>query len=184
MTTVTIGSTTYTTYSSLVEADAYFNASTQYAAWAAYSDDAKRRGLVSSTRLIDRQAWQGEKVVASPEQELDFGRTGLYDRAGNSLTGDETLAMAVEASQLLALDLMAGDNLETEAVVDDRIKTMKAGSVMIEKFPLATLGRRFPLDVMELLGFFLNNASALANSIATGTDGEALDIDYALNSGI
>lgn len=186
MATVTIGSSVYIVYSSLSEADEYFNASTQYADWNAFNDDQKRRGLVSGTRLLDRQSWQGTKTeLGSPTQDLEFPRTGLTDCSGTSVASDDTLDLAVEASQLLALDLLDGEELETSTSTEDRTKRIKAGSVEVENFRASIdSATRFPTDVMELIGCFLAGSAAIAGSIATGTDGTALDDDFELNRGI
>ncbi len=184
MATVTIGATTYTTYSDVADADEYFNGSSDFAEWAAFTDDEKARGLVSSTRLLDRQSWQGEKAATSPDTTLAFPRTGLTDCQGNAVDADESLALAVEASQLLALDILNEESVETSLTTEDLTKRLKAGSVEIENFR-AQLGTntRFPLAVMELIGCFLAGSAAVAGSIATGTDGTALDDDFSLNSG-
>lgn len=186
MAVVTIGSSVYEVYSSLEEAEAYFNASTQYDDWNAFSDDQKRRGLVSSTRLIDRQSWQGEKAeTGSPTQSLQFPRVDLTPCSGDSVSSDDSLDLAVEASQLLALDLLDGQELETSRNTEDLTKRLKAGSVEIENFRAdKDTVSRFPVDVMELLGCFLAGGAAIAGSIATGTDGAALDDDFELNRGI
>lgn len=186
MASVTIGSTTYTVYSSLIDAEAYFNASTQFADWNGFNDDEKRRGLVSATRLIERQSWQGTKTeTGSPTQELAFPRDGLTDCSGTSVSSTATLDSIKEASQLLAVDLLQGETLETSLSTEDRTKRLKAGSVELEFFRAeAITSQRFPTDVMELIGCFLAGSSAIAGSISTGTDGTALDDDFELNRGI
>jgi len=182
MATVTIGSTEYTVYSDVATANTYFNGSTQFTDWDPFTDDEKSRGLVSSTRLIERQQWLGEVEVEG--QALAFPRTGLNDCQGDTVTAAESLVIATEASQLLALDILEGDDVETNISTEDLTKRLKAGSVEIENFR-AQLGTstRFSLDVMELIGCFLAGSSAIAGSISTGTDGEALDDDLSLNRG-
>lgn len=179
MATVTIGSTDYTTYSDVADADEYFNGSSNFSEWAAFTDDEKARGLVSSTRLLDRQSWQGAKEDEC--QPLAFPRTGLSTCSGDALDVDDTLAFAVEASQLLALDILNEESVETSLSTEDLTKRLKAGSVEIENFR-AQLGTntRFPIPVMELIGCFLAGSAAVAGSIATGTDGVALDDDFSL----
>jgi hypothetical protein len=183
---VTIGATEYEVYSSLADADTYFNASIQFVEWDAFSDDQKSRGLVSATRLIDRQDWQGEKTEqGSPTQNLEFPRTGLTHCSGTSVGSDESLDIAVEASQMLAFDLLDGQELETSKSTEDLTKRLKAGSVEIEYFRAdLDSAARFPTDVMELLGCFLAGGAAIAGSISTGTDGTALDDDFDFNRGI
>ncbi len=186
MALVTIGGSSYIVYSSLSEADEYFNASIQYDDWNAFNDDQKRRGIVSATRLIDRQGWQGEKTEqGSPTQDLEFPRDDLTDCSGDSVSSEDSLARAVEASQLLAFDLLDGQELETSKTTEDLTKRLKAGSVEIENFRAdQNSATRFPADVMELLGCFFSGGAAIAGSISTGTDGIALDDDFELNRGI
>lgn len=182
---VTIGSTDYTTYSDVADADEHFNGSTNYATWAAFTPDDKARGLVSSTRLLERQAWQGAKEDDC--QQLDYPRTGLTDCEGNALDADDTTAPVIEASQLLALDILSGEEVETSRSTEDLTKRLKAGSVEIENFrgDALTSGGRFPVNVMELIGCFLSgSAAAISGSISSGTDGEALNDDFSLNKGI
>ena len=183
MATVTIGVTVYTVYSDVTAADLYFNGSTQFADWAAFTVDEKARGLVSATRLLDRQVWQGEEEVDG--QDLAFPRTGLVDCAGDPLDAVDTLPFAVEASQLLALDILSGEEVETSRSTEDLTKRLKAGSVEIENFradPIVS-GGRFSVDVLELIGCFLGGAVTIAGSLSSGTDGEALDDDFSLNKG-
>lgn len=184
MSTVTIGSSEYEVYSDVAEADVYFNGSSQFSDWAAFTDDEKARGLVSATRLLDRQQWQGTASAVSPGTALAFPRDGLTDCGGNEVTAAESLAFAVEASQLLALDILSGEAVETSVTTEDLTKRLKAGSVEIENFR-AQLGTnsRFPVDVMELIGCFLAGNVSIAGSIASGTDGTALDDDFTLTTG-
>lgn len=182
MATVTIGTTDYTVYSDVADADEYFNGSTSYAEWAAFTADEKARGLVSGTRLLDRQSWQGEKEDEC--QPNAFPRTGLTTSSGEALDVDDTLPFAVEASQLLALDILNEEDVEDSLSTEDLTKRLKAGSVEIENFRAQPgTSARFPVPVMELIGSFLSGNASLSGSIATGTDGTALDDDFSLNSG-
>lgn len=182
MATVTIGAETYTVYSDVTTADIYFNGSVSFAEWDTLTTDEKSRGLISATRLIDRQSWQGERAVTSPDEGLDFPRTGLTDCSGSDVTEAESLAAAVEASQLLALDVNSDTSIIDNTTTEDLTKRLKAGPVEIENFR-ANIGTstRFPLDVMELIGCFLASNVAISGSIATGTDGTALDDDFSID---
>lgn len=177
MATVTIGATDYTVYSDVSTADDYFNGSTSYTDWSGYTTDEKARGLVSATRLIERQSWLGDKTVSS--QDLDFPRDNLTDCAGDDVTSAESLAYAVEASQLLALSILSGESIETSSSTEDLTKRLKAGSVEIENFrAYRESATRFPLNVMELIGCFLASSSALSGSTSYGTGGTPLDDDF------
>lgn len=185
MTSITIGSNEYEVYSDVAEADAYYNGSTEFADWDALTATEKSRALVSSTRLIDRQPWQGAKVVSSPDQILDFPRTGLVDCEGIALDDVDTLPLAVTASQLLALDIHT-DNAQTQQRInEDLTKSLKAGSVSLVNFrqDKDTLSGRFALDVMELIGCFLSSGASISSSIDSGTDGVAVDNDFGFTEG-
>jgi hypothetical protein len=183
MATITISGNDFTTYSNLAEADIYFLGSAQLGTWNGYTDAEKERGLITATRLIDRQSWQGEK--SDDDQVLDFPRTGLSDCNGSDVTAAESLALAVEASQLLALDILAGATVETTGTNESLTKRLKADTVEIEYFRAEpTANSRFDKDVMELVGCFLSSNSVLSGSIAYGTDGTALDNDFSISKGI
>jgi hypothetical protein len=182
MATVTISTITYTVYANVATADDYFNASTQFSDWDALTDDEKARGLVSSTRLIDRQKWLGEKT--DPLQELAFPRTGLTDCDGTAIDEDTIPDAVIDASILLALDLATGSGVATSATTEDLTKRLKAGSVEIEKFRAdQTTVTRFPLPIMELLGCFMSGSITVAGSLDYGTDGCGFDGDYSFNQG-
>lgn len=186
MATVTIGSSTYDVYQDVTQADEYFNGSSSFNDWDALTTDEKARSLVSATRTIDRQSWQGEKEIDG--QELEFPRTGVEDCSGADVEAATTLAKVEEASLLLALDIGTGGSAETNATTEDLTQTLKAGSVMITRFradATTTVASRFPLPVMELIGcyFAAANASIIAGSLSYGTDGEAFDDDYGFSQG-
>ena len=68
MASVTIGTTDYPSYSSVADADAYLAAdAVRAAAWALRNPDAKARGLVTATRLLQALTWCGTAPdVADP----------------------------------------------------------------------------------------------------------------------
>lgn len=184
MSTITIGGTTYNVYSTVAEADDYFQGSTDFVTWGAYTNAERERGLITATRLLERQSWLGAK--ADDDQDLKFPRTGLSDCAGNELTEAETLSTVAEASQLLAFDLLGGSTVQTSGTNEALTKRLKADTVEIEYFRGdSSLATRFDKDVMELIGCFLSNSGSSSNagSIAYGTDGTALDDDYSFYTG-
>ena len=188
MPTVTIGAIDYDVYADVATADAYYNGSTEFSAWNAFDTDSKARGLVSGTRLIDRQQWGGTKADESPTTDHAFAREGLTDCAGNSVTAEESLELAIESSILLALDTLSEESTTQSSGTEDLTRRLKAGSVEIEFFRAEALvpgGPRFAVDVMEQIGsFFASSGLALAGSCSFGTDGESNDLDFSLNQGI
>lgn len=184
MTTVTIGADTYSVYASVAEADTFYNGSVDVATWTALTTDEKSRSLVTSTRLLDRQLWQGEKE--DPLQALAFPRTGVVDCLGVSVDPADTLAVVTEASIILALAVFTNTALLTTASTIDLTKRLKAGSVEIEKFRASSdeiAAGRFPLDVMELVGCYFSGRSSISGALSFGTDGEAFDADFGVSDG-
>lgn len=184
MPSVTINAVVYSVYANVATADAYMNASTQdqFDTWSALTTDEKSRGLVSATRLIDRQRWLGEKT--DPLQELAFPRTGLTDCDGTEIDPDTVPQQVVDASILLALDLASGSSVATAATTEDLTKRLKAGSVELEKFRAdQSLATRFPLPVMELLSCFMAGSVVVAGSLSYGIDGVGFTGDFTFNEG-
>lgn len=185
MATVSINGTDYTVYQDVTEADEYFNGSSSFDTWDGYTSDEKARSLVSATRLIDRQSWQGEKE--SDAQTLEFPRTGVQDCSGNDVEAATTLAKIEEASLLLALNIVDGGTVQTSASTEDLTQTLKAGSVMITNFRAAEgTATRFPTDVMELIGCYFQGVSGgtIAGSLSYGTCGEGFDDDFGFSGGV
>jgi len=173
MATVTIDSTSYTTYASVATADTYMDAEVSAAAtkWrnATLTDaDAKARALVSATRVIDKQLFPGSKT--DEDQSLAWPRTGT------GLSGVETDVIPqqiVDASILLAAEINNGVDVGGSATTYDRIKDQKAGSVSISYFKDFDEGTRFPTTIQELLNGLLGSGSGLTglgSSIAYGAD--------------
>lgn len=177
---ITISGNTYDTYVTVAEVDEHANGSLNAAAWEALIADDKGRAIVTATRWIDSQCWQGAKV--DPDQPLEWPR----------VINEETIdvdPLIARATTLLAIltaanpelpDQMTG-NVETSA--DGGTKRLKAGSVEIEYFrnlSFIVYGNGsvspFPRSVMNLLGAYLCSAigtgAGNAGSYAFGTCAE------------
>lgn len=159
MTTVQIGSTEYEAYSSLVDAEEYMLAviGSHADAWRAEtSDDVKVRALVSSTRLLDRQNWQGEKT--SDGQPLQWPRTGVTTDPPET---NEIPQEIVDASVELAAYMLSGEFDALQQNTANAIQSAKAGSASVTYFRGAEgVSYRFPLPVQELIGKWLKGAGA------------------------
>ena len=173
MATVTIAGNSYDTYRSLAETETYLEAQIEAAAWQASTDDnQKGRGIVTATRFIDRQEWQGEKT--DPAQAHAFPRTGLTYADGSEVPSDAVPTEVLDAESELASMLVDGTDVQNVSnPAEKMIQSLKAGSTAISYFRGdAGLGQRFPQIVHELLGRWLAGAGAGLVGIATGTDGE------------
>ncbi len=157
-------------YGSQAEADTYFADSINNTLWSAYSSAQKDQGLVTATRQLELQAWDGTKEVDS--QDLDFPRTGLTDCEGNSVTADESLEIAKEGQFEYALALLQDSSLLTTTnVTGTNIKKLEAGSAKITYFR-PEKGSKYPLQVLSIMKcFFLGNSSTDATSMSvSGND--------------
>ena len=173
MATITIGAATYDAYRSLEDHEEYLDAQITATTWhASEDDDQKGRAIISATRFIDRQAWQGEK--SDPYQAHQFPRTGLTYADGSAVPSDAVPTEVLDAESELAAMLIDGTDVQNVSSPDEKmIQSLKAGSAAISYFRGdAGLGQRFPQIVHELLGRWLAGAGAGLVGIATGTDGE------------
>ena len=181
--TITIGSSDYESYSSVAQADDYFNASTDFATWDGYSTDEKARALVSATRLIDRQTWAGSENT-DIVTDLAFPRTGLTYCDGTAVDETTIPPEIVEACQILALYLATGTDIQTSNTGGQVVKRLKADTVEIE-YQSVDLddATRFPLPVMELVKCFMGSSVQIAGSLSYGVDGESVDNDFTVTKG-
>lgn len=187
MATITISGADFTVYSDVATADAYFLGSTQYSTWAAYTTDQKSRGLVSATRLLDRQTWTGTLTAISPESGLAWPRTSVTDCYGDTVDSETIPDAVIEASQLLALYILGDSSFETKSSTEDLTKRLKADTVEIENFRASdsslSAPTKYPLPVMELISCFLSGSTTIAGSLSYGVDGTALDNTFEVSEG-
>jgi len=114
MASVTIGTTDYPSYSSVADADAYLAAdAVRAAAWALRNPDAKGRGLVTATRLLQALAWCG----TVPDV-------------------DDPPAVVVDVTALLAADGLANPRLfsNPSGAIPKGVKSAQAGKAAVEFF--------------------------------------------------
>lgn len=169
MVTITIDAVNYESYLSVSDADDFLNADLGLnAIWAAASTDDKGRALVSATRWIDQQTWQGEKV--SDAQALDWPRTGVTVE-GNEVSSASVPQDILDGCATLAALLIQSSTIATSSSTGSNIKRVLAGSAEVEFFR-PTTGSRFPDLVMRYLGPYLAAFSDLTynlGSVAFGT---------------
>lgn len=152
-------------YGSQAEADTYFEDSINGGIWTAFTSTLKDQGLVTATRQLELQSWQGEKEV--PSQDLDFPRTGLIDCEGNSVTANESLEIAKEGQFEYAFALLQNPSiLTTTNNTGTNTKKIEAGSAKITYFR-PERGSKYPLPVLNIMKcFFLGNSSSDATSMS------------------
>lgn len=171
--TVTISGTSYDIYGTKVLATAYMAARIGAEAWTTATAANRDKALVSATRWLDRQNWQGQKTVAA--QPLEFPRTGLTDKDGNAVASDVPPVLVEEASYEMALAILADASVQANITTGSNTKRVKAGSAEVEFFR-ATDGTKLPSIAQELAGVFLDGGARSAGC-AKGTDGESTFTD-------
>lgn len=174
MATITIDGTDFDTYVDLDAANTYLKGQISAASWLAETDeDQKARAIVSATRFIDRQRWQGTKTDSA--QAHAFPRQGLtYADSGDAVASDSVPQEVLDATCELASALLDGSEVQTNTQPNSNLtQSLKAGSVAISYFRGDDQAGRFPQIIQELLGFWLAGSIVAASSIATGTDRES-----------
>lgn len=186
MTTLAIDSLVYDVYATVAEADGYLMATLGNETWLATSELIKSQALVSATRLLDRQCWQGTANPAS-------GSTLVWPRTDTGIEGVEDDVVPndiVTASIELANLLVTGSDVVSNPLPGaQRLNLIKAGSVMLQYFRGAegafAAGSRFPTVVQELVKRYMCGASFVAGAVASGTDGESVTGgDFGFSEGV
>ena len=158
-------------YVTQAAATTYFGDAIHAAEWTAADSATKDAGLVTATRIIDRQTWQGSMTVST--QPLQWPRTGVVDQYGDEVD-DATIPWQItEATYELALALIIDDSIQGQAQTGSgNFKRLKAGSAEVEYFRPGT-PTRFPTIVQELLAPFLAGSASQLVGVAYGTDVES-----------
>lgn len=154
----TCGGPTANSYVSVGYADEYVEGSAHAQSWPTTSFGAdletKQKALVSATRILERQQWNGTKATLT--QRLQLPRIGLVDRDGLLLASDQIPRDAAEATCELALTLAAGD---PGSLVDETLlqfKRLKIGSVIdLEMRDGVPNENDLPQTVLDLISHLL-----------------------------
>ena len=158
MEAVLISSQPYDSYSTIAQADDYLAASFHAGTdWTDGSDTTKAQALVTATRILDRQTW-----VAAYDTQAE--------RAGVEAIRNASIEMA--------LALVQGSELQSEASTAQKLSSIKAGSVALTYFRGAEgRPRRFPQIVDELLRGYLASIDSTVSPKATGLGGVSSTAD-------
>lgn len=172
MGTVTISGTAFDIYGTRAAADTYMSARLGNESWKGASSSDKDKSLVSGTRYIDRQNWQGQKTDLITPQPLEFPRTGLTDKDGNAVGSVLVPLLVEEANYEMALTILADTTASDNATSGSNIKAVRAGTAEV-KFFRAEDGTKLPTTIHEMIGLWLdgNLTSASTGNLVTGDDG-------------
>jgi len=186
MATVTIDGNNYDVYVTVADCTEYL------AGDVLLSDDWStavnpEQALVSATRLIDRQTWQGDRTDVPPTQPLEWPRTGVTDKYGNAVDSASVPQSIIDACCILAGLLVQDSTLFEQQDTGSNIRKLKAGSAEIENFKPTSAGKgatKFPPQVQELLGQYLASGATLVAPVSYGTAiTDAFGTGYGLNKG-
>jgi len=169
MPTVTIGSDDYEVYVTVSTANIYLAGdSLRYPTWSVTSSDDKARAIISATRYIDRQRWQGSKT--SDAQVLQFPRSGLTRADGTDVDEAEVPQEVLDATSILAGEIAADPSILNLLNAGSNIRRVQAGSAGVEYFkPTLDSATKLPTSISELLSFFLEGANTSSGEVF-GTD--------------
>lgn len=148
-------------YISRADATTYFADSLRSASWVALSDSTKDQGLVTATRMLDRQVWMGEKTVSA--QLLQWPRTGVTDAYGDAVDSATVPQAIKDACCELALSLALNPSGETNANAGSNIKRVSAAKGTDIEFFRPTTAGRFPTIIQELIKPFLGSIDSAAS---------------------
>lgn len=161
------------------EADAYFADSINSAAWDASSSSTKNKALISATRYLDRQLWQGVKTVDT--QDLEWPRTGAFCN-GVQVDPNTVPDRIKEAQMEMAQKLISSPTLSNNLNTGSNTKRAKAGSAEVEFFR-ATKGTILPDVVQQLAGCFLKGFTTSSSGVGLGATATGLDSCTSFGSG-
>lgn len=136
----TVGADDANTYATLAEANAYHASRLYSTVWTAatVTDATREAALTMACRLLDAypRAWSGAAVDAV--QALGWPRSGMLTRNGFAVATTEIPLALKEAQAELARQLIAADRTADNAVINQGITSLKAGSVALSFSPTMT----------------------------------------------
>jgi len=179
---VTIQGTDYDIYGTHADAKVYFNAYSGTSSFLAAANQEQLKLLVTATRMMDRQPWQGLPTDQTTPQPLEWPRTGVIDRNGAAVDDSEPpdkiewgtyeLAEAIAADSTVQTTSNSGTNVKR-----DKLR-QKVGDLEeeteTEYFKGTASGSsaapRFPTIVNELVREYLQSGAGLIGIYGSGTD--------------
>lgn len=167
-------------YISLADAGTYFEHKIHAADWDSASDAIKTDSLITSTSMLDRQEWIGARADGST-QTLKWPRAGVTTPEGYVVASDLIPQFMEDATCELGLSLIKDLTVQTQKDTRENIKSLKAGSAVIEYF-IGRSGGRFPTIVHELIRYYLDS-SDYSEPFASGIDVESQIDVYELGRG-
>ena len=168
MPVITIGTTDYEVYETLINAELYFAARLGSDTWDASDINTKNRTLVTSARLLDRQLWQGVKTVDA--QPIDWPRTGVVDAEGNDVETATIPQDILDGYYEMGLALISDVEVTNNSTTGSNIQRLKAGEAEAWFFRPTLEKSRIPFPVLEILGQYLGAAASFSFGFVSGCE--------------
>lgn len=146
-----INSQAYLVYADDAVADLYLGGAIHADTWRASASDVKKMALVTATRTLDRQRWKGTKNVSDQLTQWPRKGTGVSGVVDDSVP-DDIRSASIE----LANALVNGDDVQNQSTTEEKIQSLKAGSVSITNFRNIGTSSRFPQIIQELIVPYLS----------------------------
>jgi hypothetical protein len=158
----------------LADALTYLAGQSEASAFLAADANQQAIWIVSMTRLLDRQTWQGSVTDG-------YGQIHAWPRAGLFYPGAPPVAVnpldvpqqVIDACFEGAAQLAAGSSIQDAANTFPNQRMIKAGSVAVEYFRELGPFPRFGPIIQELIGYWLGGGGNFPSAISTGTSGKS-----------
>jgi len=139
----------------------------------AISND-RKKAMVSATRWLDRQNWDGLRTDPDTPQALEWPRTGLTNKDGEALDDSVVPTDVEEASYELALVLLGDDDQQDAVSTGSNIKRVQAGEAQVEWFK-GTEGSYpvFPPQAHDLVKYWLEGHGGFTGAWSGDADSES-----------
>jgi len=144
----------------VAEGDTYFDERLHPDAsiWSGQSTDDKERALITATRRLDQEDWQGTRVDTT--QALDWPRYWATDEDGEEYESNEIPTKVKHATFELALRLLIDRANSKDTLADtglEEFRAAKVGPMDMERDPTFE-GGQLPANVRRLLSSVVRTA--------------------------
>lgn len=167
--TITISGNVFNVYGPRADADVYFSGKLNSASWTGALTTDRDKALVSASRVLDLESWEGVPTDLVTPQALSWPRTGVSDKndvpVGTTAFPRDLLYGYYE----LAQQLIVNPSLNESSDQGSNIKSVTADVVNV-RFFRATTGTRLPTIVHSYISQFLDLDSVDGGGFASGTD--------------
>lgn len=170
---ITIGTNTYKSYATVVEADAQLAVDpVRKATWEALQDDVKGQYLIAATNRLDLLTWLGKKTGGATQLNA-WPRSDLKYEDGTDVSTTDAPNQLQRATILLAGSIASEPESADAGSSASNIKKVKAGGADVEFFSSPRVIAGTPLQdetAFTLIKLWLEGTAGSLGNTVTGTD--------------